>query len=391
MSGWDSDYRYEPAPLFEHIFRCALPRDEGGNRIVMPLSSLHLVETRPVKFPLFFKIEGFNSDKVSYCGVLDFTAEEGFVHLPSCMMRNLGLEVCDDVVLRDASFSRGSYMKLRPHETAFVEVSDPKAVLEQALRGYACLSRGDTFMVRFNGRDYYLDVMEVRPGEAVSLIETDCLLEFAPALDYVEPPRREAARSDGGGGGDRYGGGHVKEGKKEVRPFAAAEEAKKDGGKEEFEAFSGKGRVLGGRFLGRAVASGGRAVVAGASYKAALVEGKKIEKDGGGKVAELKACGGRGGRVTGGPSSEAAAEEGGDGEKDDFKAFSGRGRVLGGSSLDAVVKSDGWSVPARAPARAVAVVEEEKKSKKDCGKEEAKEEFKAFSGKGRVLGGPILL
>jgi ubiquitin fusion degradation protein 1 len=36
-------------------------------------------------------------------------------------------------------------------------------------------------------RRYYLDVLEARPAEAVRTIDTDCTVDFAPPLDYVEP------------------------------------------------------------------------------------------------------------------------------------------------------------------------------------------------------------
>lgn len=37
---------------------------------------------------------------------------------------------------------------------------------------------------------YYIDILEIKPESqynAAILIDTDCNLEFAPPLDYVEP------------------------------------------------------------------------------------------------------------------------------------------------------------------------------------------------------------
>lgn len=39
----------------------------------------------------------------------------------------------------------------------------------------------------YNDKMFAFSVLEVRPGNAVSLIETDMNVEFAPPLDYVEP------------------------------------------------------------------------------------------------------------------------------------------------------------------------------------------------------------
>lgn len=42
----------------------------------------------------------------------------------------------------------------------------------------------------YNDTKYYINVLEVKPPTygAVSIVETDVQLDFAPPLDYVEPP-----------------------------------------------------------------------------------------------------------------------------------------------------------------------------------------------------------
>jgi len=44
-------------------------------------------------------------------------------------------------------------------------------------------------MVNYNNKRYYIDVVEAKPGRAVSIVDTDCEVDFAPPLDYVEPER----------------------------------------------------------------------------------------------------------------------------------------------------------------------------------------------------------
>ncbi|KAH1123577.1 hypothetical protein GYH30_013696 [Glycine max] len=39
-------------------------------------------------------------------------------------------------------------------------------------------------MVTYNNKKYYLDVIETKPANAISIIETDCEVDFAPSLDY---------------------------------------------------------------------------------------------------------------------------------------------------------------------------------------------------------------
>lgn len=260
---WDSDYRYEPAPLFECIFRClsyskhSNPSLQTGDKVILPQSALARIDQLGLPHPYVFKIEGFNSDKISYCGVLQFDAEEGTIYVPDMMMKNLNLQEGADVILRDARLSRGVFMKLQPHTTTFIDLVNPKAVLEEGFRGFTCLSRGDTFMIKHGGRDFYFDVLEVSPGDAIHLIDTDCFLDLAPPLDYKETECKKQKI--------------VEEAEKEeevkvFRPFsgaaqrldgmaggAAVEEVKKrekDGGeergKELFKPFTGRSRILGG-------------------------------------------------------------------------------------------------------------------------------------------------
>lgn len=42
-------------------------------------------------------------------------------------------------------------------------------------------------MVAYNNKKYYIDIVETKPSNAISIIETDCEVDFAPPLDYKEP------------------------------------------------------------------------------------------------------------------------------------------------------------------------------------------------------------
>lgn len=44
-------------------------------------------------------------------------------------------------------------------------------------------------MVAYNNKKYYIDIIEAKPENAISVIETDCEVDFAPPLDYKEPER----------------------------------------------------------------------------------------------------------------------------------------------------------------------------------------------------------
>lgn len=44
-------------------------------------------------------------------------------------------------------------------------------------------------MVAYNNKKYYIDIIESKPSNAITIIETDCEVDFAPPLDYKEPEK----------------------------------------------------------------------------------------------------------------------------------------------------------------------------------------------------------
>lgn len=137
-----------------------------------------------------FEITNLDSGKASHCGVLEFSAEEGLVYIPDWMMRNLVLQDGQYVKIeKTGNLARATHMKIQPHSTDFVKnLSDPQAVLEEILKDFVCVTVGDTIMVNHEDQSYYIDIVEADPEDVVSLFDTDCEVDVAPALDAVEPP-----------------------------------------------------------------------------------------------------------------------------------------------------------------------------------------------------------
>lgn len=158
------------------------------------------------------------------------------------MMQNMLLQEGDTVRVKNATLPKGTYVKLQPHTKDFLDISNPKAMLvfylfsivwlmiiklmhalipyeiwcylivhhlfviilsleyadlsvlnlcslETTLRNFSCLTTGDSIMVAYNNKKYYIDIVETKPASAISIIETDCEVDFAPPLDYKEPER----------------------------------------------------------------------------------------------------------------------------------------------------------------------------------------------------------
>jgi ubiquitin fusion degradation protein 1 len=74
------------------------------------------------------------------------------------MMANLLLTEGQPVSFANVSLPKGTYVKLQPVTSDFLDISNPKAVLERTLRSYSCLTVGDCFVVHYNNKDYEIEV-----------------------------------------------------------------------------------------------------------------------------------------------------------------------------------------------------------------------------------------
>jgi len=182
-----------PRGRFEATYRCYpvsfidKTHLENGDKVILPPSALDRLASLMIDYPMLFQVESAKEKKTTHCGVLEFVADEGHAYMPYWMMQNLLLREGDIVRFRSISLPKGTYVKLRPHTSDFLDISNPKAVLEMTLRSYSCLTKGDVVLVSYNNKRYFIDIVEVQPGDAVTIIETDCEVDFAPPLDYKEP------------------------------------------------------------------------------------------------------------------------------------------------------------------------------------------------------------
>lgn len=112
------------------------------------------------------------------------------------MMQTLLLDVGDMIQIKSTSLELARRVKLQPQSPAFLEISDPKAVLERAFRNFATLTKGDVFNFEYNDEVFDVAVLEVKPEtekNGVSMLETDVEVDFAPPVGYVEPERTKGS------------------------------------------------------------------------------------------------------------------------------------------------------------------------------------------------------
>lgn len=165
---------------------------ERGGKIIMPPSALDHLTRLNISYPMLFKLTNPAMHRVTHCGVLEFVAGEGKVYLPHWMMHNLMLDEGGVIRVESVSLPVAVFSRFQPQSADFLDISNPKAVLENCLRNFACLTTGDVVNIKYNQKDYQLSVLETQPGDAVTIIECDMNVEFASPLGYKEPSEAAA-------------------------------------------------------------------------------------------------------------------------------------------------------------------------------------------------------
>ncbi|KAG9321601.1 hypothetical protein KVV02_001745 [Mortierella alpina] len=157
-----------------------------GGKIIMPQSALAKLASLHIQYPMLFELS--RGSQSTHAGVLEFIAEEGRVYLPHWMMKTLVLSEGDLVTVKSVGLPLGSFVKIQPQSVDFLDISDPKAVLENALRNFSTLTKGDNIEILYNEKIYGILVMEIKPpGNGISIVETDLEVDFAPPVGYQEP------------------------------------------------------------------------------------------------------------------------------------------------------------------------------------------------------------
>jgi ubiquitin fusion degradation protein 1 len=67
-------------------------------------------------------------------------------------------------------------------------------VLEKTLRKFTCLTVGDQICIQYLSKNHFLEVCEVDPGGAASIIETDCNVDFDEPVGYKDSKYAEYER-----------------------------------------------------------------------------------------------------------------------------------------------------------------------------------------------------
>uniref|UniRef100_A0A7S2RPA4 Uncharacterized protein n=1 Tax=Mucochytrium quahogii TaxID=96639 RepID=A0A7S2RPA4_9STRA len=204
--GWFGDFGAPSGPFIES-YRCNSMSfhdkedKENGDKIILPSSAFEKLARMTITYPMQFQLTNDTpvdlTDDASaptailrtHVGVLEFTAQEGRCFVPYWIMHNLGVEEGGIISVKNVTLPLAQFIKFQPMTVDFLDISNPKAVLESTLRNFSCVTLGDKICLPYNGRKYYLNVKEVKPQEACSIVEADVKVDFEAPMGYKEPER----------------------------------------------------------------------------------------------------------------------------------------------------------------------------------------------------------
>lgn len=200
MANADNSFSSFMTQTFAELFRCypitmmngRIRKDEAnfGGKIFLPPSALNKLSMLNIKYPMLFELTVNETGKITHGGVLEFTAEEGRAYLPNWMLDTLGVIPGALITIRSTDLPLGQFVKLEPQSVDFLDISDPKAVLENALRNFSTLTVDDIVEISYNNKYYKIKILEVKPesgSNSICVVETDLVTDFAPPVGYVEP------------------------------------------------------------------------------------------------------------------------------------------------------------------------------------------------------------
>ena len=135
---------------------------------------------------LFFELR--NMEKKMNVGVYEFTDIPDICYIPYYFMQSLGIKEGDRIQVELLSFHPppATSIVLKPQEHAFLELYDPKLLLENYMsQYYPIVSLNDVIRIRDKDIDYCLLVTKLEPSDVVQTINCDISLEFEDAIDFV--------------------------------------------------------------------------------------------------------------------------------------------------------------------------------------------------------------
>jgi len=108
--------------------------------------------------------------------------------MPLWMLRYLNINVDEKVLVQSFSdHQKATKIKIKPEKTAFVELGNPKVILENKIKNYVLLTEGEDILINHLSVEYSIKIVKCYPYKVISTLEIDRLeIEFDEPADYKQ-------------------------------------------------------------------------------------------------------------------------------------------------------------------------------------------------------------
>ena len=170
----------------EHVMAKQL---ELSNKILISASVLPDIDMS--HGTVIFKLEKDGTE--IYCGMHEYVDSPGLCFVPHKYLSMLKCNVGDAVTVSQVTdLPKGDYIKIKPFETAFIQLANPKAVLEKFIvKGFPVLTQGEIITIKYLDHDYEIEIVETKPNPIIKTIDCDINLDFDEPYDYEEKKEEE--------------------------------------------------------------------------------------------------------------------------------------------------------------------------------------------------------
>ena len=169
---------------------------EYGNKILLPSSILPDIDID--SGTVYFSIMNPRNCKEIFVGVHEYNDSAGICFLPHAMLERLHLNDGEAAIVKQVKdIPLGAYIKIKPYEKAFIELSDPKAVLERFIsRNYPILSKGEVIIIDHVDTQYHIEVVECKPETTIQTTNCDINVDFEKPVDMIEEEEQYEVKKD---------------------------------------------------------------------------------------------------------------------------------------------------------------------------------------------------
>ena len=161
---------------------------EYGNKVLLPKTILNKLSVYDnLLFPLTFKMNDI------IFGIHEIIEDIDTIYIPTDIATKLNINepIIQELFFLNIEIEKGTFIKLKPHQSKFYNVINTKEFLEHNLKKlFTHLKKNDTIKLPYHNDILYFDIIETKPSDIISIIDTDIEVDFDLAHDYVEPPKK---------------------------------------------------------------------------------------------------------------------------------------------------------------------------------------------------------